>query len=486
MQRLRASSYLNTVDMGDGTSLLFHGATMCIDLVPTRYVRCMIDGSDDGDFTFLSPEEKQYLQERGHLTQLTRASERAEFKTLVSSILERECENDRRSGQGERTLRFILTYNCNLACRYCYQKSLRSKAILPVMSEEFVDRLLSRNLSELFPGKAKKNLRFLLFGGEPLLPANRAAITRILQYSRKHSIKVSVATNATMVAEMADLIGPEYGKIQNVQVTLDGDQLVHDTLRVLHVGQPTFDRMVAAIRQLIRLNAHVFVRIHTHPGKLSSAKKLIEYLGRARLLGHPQVEVYFAPINSFQAEELGSEDLGLFSRLFQTVASKTGVPPSLNLDFLQDILKRESGRFASKIRFCSVGTNHHLIIDPLGDIYACVEEAGDRRRRIGTVSGGRAKFFALKKTYNKRHLLSIPECLACSVALFCGGGCANQARLRHGSIFKAYCLQNKEFIAQTLKAYYLLSENGGEKMMPKRNRNEDCAKTRGRVRQRTC
>ena len=67
MKNLRVSSYLNEVDIGDGTSLLFNGLTLCIDIVPNEYARLLADGCN---LSFLSPEEKQHLLGRGHLTVL--------------------------------------------------------------------------------------------------------------------------------------------------------------------------------------------------------------------------------------------------------------------------------------------------------------------------------------------------------------------------------------------------------------------------------
>ena len=46
MKKLRASSYLNHVEIGDGTSLLYSGSTQCIDLVPTEYANLLSDGAD--------------------------------------------------------------------------------------------------------------------------------------------------------------------------------------------------------------------------------------------------------------------------------------------------------------------------------------------------------------------------------------------------------------------------------------------------------
>lgn len=449
MKNLRASDYLNQVDIGDGTSLLYSGSTQCIDLVPTEYASLLSDGKD---LSFLSPEEKEHLLRRGHLTTLTHKGELEEFKKLIALVLRKNLKVEKKPKTGN--LSFILTYNCNLSCSYCYQQSLGHDSKIPPMSLEFVDRLFSDYLPQLFP-KKPKDFTFTLFGGEPLLPGNREAILRILAYTKKHpSIKVSVATNATTLAEMVDLIGPGTGKIQSVQITLDGDELLHDRNRIPPSGKPTFAAMIAAIFQLIQLKTHIVVRIHLHPGSLESSRKLVDYLEKEKILGHPLVGVYFAPISTFTSEEHTAADLEIFRQTFQIVASKTKRPPS-SLDFINKYLEMQEERTLPKVRYCGLGTDIFYVVDPLGDIYHCYEEAGHRDRRIGTFSRGKVKFFALKEKYSRRHLLNVPECLRCSAALFCGGGCPCHARMYKGSIFKSYCHQNKEFIAQTLKSFFL-------------------------------
>jgi len=325
------------------------------------------------------------------------------------------------------------------------------------MSGEFVDRFFSDYFPQLFPRTPKK-LFLTLFGGEPLLPSNREAIARILAYAkRRPSVRISVATNAITLPDMADLIGPAKGKIQNVQVTLDGDRLLHDENRISASGQPTFDATIAAVRQLIELQAHVSLRMHIHLGRLESARNLVDYLEKEKILGHPQVTVYFSPINTFNSEQNSPAEADMFGSLFQEVASKTNRPPS-NLDFMSRFLDMQEKKILPKVRFCGAGGDNFYIVDPAGDIYGCYEEAGHRDRRIGSFVNGKLQFRALKDSYSKRHLLNLPECIRCSAALFCGGGCPSEARLQKGTIFTSHCHQNKEFIAQTLKAFFLRKE----------------------------
>ena len=398
---------------------------------------------------------QKFLRLRASL-HLSQKRELEEFRGLVGLILKKRNGIDARYKFAN--LCFILTYNCNLACSYCYQQSLTKKPSSPPMTGEFVDTFFSQYFHQLFPRRPKK-LFITLFGGEPLLPANREAIERILAYTGKRpSIETSVATNATTLAAMADLIGPGRGKIQSVQVTLDGERSHHDANRVSAAGTPTFDATIAAVRQLIALKARVSLRMHIHQGKLESARNLVDFLEKEKILGHPQVAAYFSPINTFQSELNQSSESEIFGQIFQEVASKTNRPPS-NLVFMDKLLEMQTEKILPKVKFCGAGRDNYYVVDPFGDVYGCYEEAGHRDRRIGSFTRGKIRFRALKKTYSKRHLLNLPECIRCSAALFCGGGCPCEARMQKGSMFKSFCHQNKTFIGQTLKAYFLQNQN---------------------------
>ncbi len=456
---MRPSYYLNAVEIGDGNSLLYNGFSMCIDMVPSEIARQLIAPARKADTSFLSPAEIEHLLKRGHLTELTTKDEQEEMGKLTRAIAERDAGPNGRAF-GERIITLILTYQCNLSCAYCYQNPVREASALSPMSEAFVDEFFHHYLHELFPGTPGNRLRFILFGGEPLVPGNRRTIERILYYAKEHGSVVSAVTNAVMVPQMLDLIGPGEGKINNVQVTLDGEQAFHDTTRVSQSGAPTFERMVHAIRELMRVKAYAAVRVHLHPDGFASTQALVEYLDREKILGDDSVEIYFAPVHSFHARDISPSDFDVFSRLFQHVALKQKHPPIQNFDFLQDIMDVKTARNWSQPRYCAVSTGTHCAVDPLGDMYECLEEAGHRDRRTGTLSGGKIEYFSLRDVYRKRYLASMPECLRCSIALFCGGGCISRARTQDGAVVEQFCRQNKLFVAQTLKACFLLRQSG--------------------------
>ncbi len=446
---LRPSSYLNEVDVGDGNALLFNGLSMCIDVVPSDFAGAIMAG---GDLSFLSDEERRHLLDRGHLTYLTRDRERDEFRKTINFISEKAKKANRKNSSVSLT--FVLTYNCNLACSYCFQGQLSRQLRRQVMTGDFVDDFFDNCFPRLTP-KAPKRSLFTLFGGEPLLPGNREAITRILAHvERIASSRVNVATNGTTLPRMLDLIGPEKGKIQSVQITLDGDQPFHDAHRVAASGKPTFDVMYKAIGRVIDAKADVAIRVHLHPRGARPAERLIERLDREGLLTHPQVYVYFSPLNDFSADRQTEEDVEVFRRIFQHVARRSGRPPS-HLMYMNSFLNMQGKKELPKVRYCGLGSGGFYAVDPSGGIYECYDEAGDTSRMVASYANGKLEYLALKDDYARRTLENLPKCLDCSLSIFCGGGCPVRAKDLTGSIFEPYCQQNKEFIRETLKAFYL-------------------------------
>jgi uncharacterized protein len=445
---IRSSSYSNRIDIGKNDTVLFNGMSLCMDLVPQQYAERIARN----DVSFLSAEEKTHLLNRGHLTALSQPQELRAFRDQVRIIHNKNTEL--LLGRRQLCLTFLLTYRCNLACRYCYQGWISGDSRTKTMSPEMADMILMRFSRVLFPAKYRKGtLTFILFGGEPFLPPNRETILHILRYAKGHSIRVSTTTNGLFVPDVIDLFGREYGKIQVVQVTLDGNRRFHDTQRIPLSGKPTFDLIISSLRMLKDTGAQVLLRIHTHPQQMKSNRQLIKYLEKEGITGG-NVRLYFAPLGDFQV--CSQPDLDDFRSLFQSVGARLNVPPSSNLSFLKGFIDMQHEKILPKTAFCSVGSDTVRIIDPLGDVYACYEDAGNRRRRIGTITNGKPRFFGLRKSYAERYLLNIPKCLRCSVALLCGGGCPARARTHTGSIFKPYCHQVRAFIEETLKYYFLV------------------------------
>ncbi|HRC56181.1 MAG TPA: 4Fe-4S cluster-binding domain-containing protein, partial [Kofleriaceae bacterium] len=100
-----------------------------------------------------------------------------------------------------RTLSVVvgLTFHCNLACPYCFEEG----ADLERMSEETLDRIILA-IQRKCLADSTKELRVMLFGGEPLLEVDKGhtLLSQLSSWAARNGIKFegSMATNATLAS----------------------------------------------------------------------------------------------------------------------------------------------------------------------------------------------------------------------------------------------------------------------------------------------
>ena len=204
-----------------------------------------------------------------------------------------------------RTLVLMLTYSCNLACRYCYED--REEGCVPPAGGGAATGEMSREA-------VRENVRFLLdhsgesrkvsvvlFGGEPLLrfPLVRDAVrqAREMAGERGKEISFSLTTNGTLVTrEIAGFLR-ENGV--SVCVSIDGPRAVHDRNRPYASGRGSYDDVERGIAFLMenRNGAPVAARVTLGRG----AVDVRETFRHLRGLGFD--EVGFAPASAAQGSD---------------------------------------------------------------------------------------------------------------------------------------------------------------------------------------
>ncbi len=149
------------------------------------------------------------------------------------------------------TLHLLPTMKCQLNCHYCFERGVRrlglmTEAVL-CQSVHWLDQYLEAN-----PEVA--SLKCVLFGGEPLLVKHLAkeALTRIKLLTEKKGIEywTEITTNGLLLDANTAIALKRYD-LRRVQITLDGPRELHDTRRVGHDKQPTFDRIITNVRMLL-------------------------------------------------------------------------------------------------------------------------------------------------------------------------------------------------------------------------------------------
>lgn len=172
------------------------------------------------------------------------------------------------------------TEKCNFRCTYCYEDFLQGR-----MSSRVYGAL------RLYVAKQMPNLRWFSlswFGGEPLLCAEM--VESFTEYCRELALQrgvvmpgASITTNGWNLSYslLKRLLGCG---VTNYQISLDGEEGVHDATRKLANGAGTFERVygnLLAAREIDKtVQMTISIRLHLHTGNLDSQFALARRIAR--------------------------------------------------------------------------------------------------------------------------------------------------------------------------------------------------------------
>jgi radical SAM protein with 4Fe4S-binding SPASM domain len=145
-----------------------------------------------------------------------------------------------------RYLELQITRRCNLRCRHCY--------LGPASSEELSVEEVEGVLREF---ERLQGLRVLITGGEPLMHGDFQRINRLLP---RFALRKILFTNGLLLDEavLSAL------NVEEIQLSIDGIGMVHDSLR----GPGTYRRAMDAVRRALEAGFAVSVSTMVHPGNL--------------------------------------------------------------------------------------------------------------------------------------------------------------------------------------------------------------------------
>ncbi len=295
---------------------------------------------------------------------------------------------------------FVLTYNCNFSCPYCYEKEIEFS---PTISKSMVDKVFLDN----------PNIKSIgLFGGEPLLNSNREIIKYII--NKAPNAKYTIITNGYHLSEYMDII--KNIEIEVIQVTLDGTKETHNTTRCLLNGKPTYDKIIDGIKECIDNKITVKIRMNVSNENLENCleeKKRIECTEWGKNL---QFELQ--PL--FQCNSLIKKDL------YKSLVKNDNEMGSKNNQILKNLSPISDFLYNNKklipiLKMCD-RDGRNRFYDPYGNIYNCILAVGQVHKSIGQYY---PSLILKEKSFHTRDITIIEKCKDCANSFICGGGCPN-------------------------------------------------------------
>jgi uncharacterized protein len=268
-----------------------------------------------------------------------------------------------------------VTFACNLRCTYCFEsRSLQGQR--GVIQPDVIDSLF-RAIAEL---QQQRNNpmppEITLFGGEPLLrgKAHEESITRILDSCKEKGFRISLITNGVELGGYSDLLS-RYD-IENIQITVDGPQRIHDRRRIFANGQGSFHRIVAGIDEALEKGLKISLRVNVDDENVAYLPELADFILQKGWL-EKRVDVYITPVN-----ENGPENkVCLQQSRIETLKTLLEMKQQhRQLDFMtishwlvqyfENILERGTLPMP-ETRFCEATTGTQYSVDFMGRVFTC-------------------------------------------------------------------------------------------------------------------
>ncbi len=420
-------------------ALAFNGLYGAFDIVSSQEAALLTEAQRKPALLGeLCEQTRQRLASRGHITRQSAEGELDNLRIL--------CRLHWLLWQQRATKLVILpTYNCNFRCEYCFERHRLTRGsdwLSRVMTRPMVDAVFRQ--MEAYKQSGRKLDDCTLYGGEPLLRANRDIVEYICQRSRALDMPLSFVSNGYELDAFVDLLARYDAK--SVQITVDGLAPVHDARRYLAGGQGTYARIMDNIAIALGRGIHISLRVNVNRANLHSAMELPQELRRRGFLESAHFNYYFkATAACHEADPANAvTDLEVLRSLRQTGMKleecfrHTSVMSSV-ARCARDVIK--NGNYPPIVASYCGAEASMICVDPDGVLYSCWELVGNEQCAVGItdVEKGRFLFDLRLMKWQTRTLYNMPDCRCCPYLMYCGGGCAAESENVYGDKTRGNC-----------------------------------------------
>ena len=445
METLRTSSYIIPVklEIEEGKYMLIHGYTGAVDIVTEDLLTKINQISSSNSF---SDEMLQNLLKRGYITAKTQDEENALVLKMIKAV-------HLYHKQGYKKFYILVNYDCNFRCPYCFENMISNKGqnwSHKIMTKEVVDAAFD-SMMEIESNKEKHNKQIVLYGGEPLMESNLDIVKYIIHKGNSLGYSFSAITNGFDLDLYSDVLAEN--KIQEIQITLDGDSDFHNKRRFHYKKGGSFEKIMNNIQLALDKNIRVIVRSNIDSLNVESVQKLTSKFKKTGWITNPKFRFYPAMLKNNPNNILNTKHSKIISYVqstdFESINDKFKNNIGAYSDLIFSALKNKKP-LPLRPTFCGA-QNGIYIFDPLYKIYCCLESVGIPQNIIGTYDQG-VKWTDNFSLWKDRNTSTILPCNKCPYALMCGGGCA--AKVMHINMRAPYCNKFPEILRANARRAY--------------------------------
>jgi uncharacterized protein len=321
-----------------------------------------------------------------------------------------------------KSLCLHICHDCNLNCAYCFGEGGSYSGIKEHMSlntaKAAIDFVIEKS------GK-RKNLEMDFFGGEPLL--NFDTVIKTVEYARQREnqsgkkFKFTLTTNGLLLNDaIIDFLNKE---MDNVVISIDGRQEVHDNIRKTTGGKPSYDVIMKNALKFRRTRGDKSYYIRgTFTALNTDFSKDVLHLNDC---GFDQISVEPVVLAKTNPLALKESDIENICGEYETLAKEYIIRRRGEkwFNFFHFMIDINNGPCLKKrLTGCGAG-DEYMAVAPSGDLYPCHQFVGKKEYFLGNVFDGGVNQ-QIRDKFVKSNLLTKPGCAGCFAKYFCSGGCA--------------------------------------------------------------
>jgi uncharacterized protein len=312
-------------------------------------------------------------------------------------------------------LTIVTSLGCNFDCPYCFEDKHPS-----ILGEEVVDacvQLLKDQLPRIHSFHCSWYGGEPLVGKRPLLSMSRAFIALCDQ--AEVAYQADIVTNGYLLDEKTCRELQEC-RVSSAQVTLDGPPDVHNRMRPLAGGGPSFDRIVDNLRHAVDYLG-VAVRVNVDSDNYGRVEELLQILAENGLSGRLQVYLgQLVAVDDGVPAPSATYGHSCFTRKEFSAVELAFTELAMQYGFSAPSVPEPAGAPCTAVRA------NELIIGSDGELYKCWESVGNPQHVIGNVRdyknwNGRLRRWLAYDPFSN------DECRSCIALPVCMGGCAHHA-----------------------------------------------------------
>jgi len=360
-----------------------------------------------------------------------------------------------------------LSYDCNLKCGYCYERSIHDNT--RILSESDLDKAFEAIFKIHKENHNSKKAVIVLFGGEPFAEENKKIIEyfflkteQAIKDFERNSVecRLTIFSNGLNLLSYKDTIEKYQGIIDSFMLTLNGPKHFHDKLRPAGEGLSSYDSTIDSIDYLLSKQLSVNVRMDIDKNSLKYLDEMACFIIEKGWAANKYFRYYISPIKWIPSNRLISESeiLDFFIEKSRDLNSQLHKVFSLGaLRILHNVVRllaNEPEKESAKldIYHCESVRGQQYVLGSDGKIYRCLVNIGKWEKSFGAFLPHLEIKSELNTRWTQRSISEIPKCRSCSYAFICAGGCAHVAQEQTGDIYTPICTDVDKIIEKCVNA----------------------------------